>query len=120
MSRSVTHFAAGGTFTAILVALLPNVSYPRTLVLVGGAWAMIPDASKLFEHPALREFHDSPVADIFWFHRVFDSYDSTDSVRVGAVSVALFIGITAILEGRSYRPPDVVEEYLETESDRHR
>ena len=36
MSLALAHFAFGATVTTLLVALLPGVRYPRTVVLAGG------------------------------------------------------------------------------------
>ncbi|SDK72418.1 hypothetical protein [Natronorubrum texcoconense] len=110
MSQAILHFAVGGTLTALLIALVPDVPYPRTLVLIGGGWAMIPDAAKLASHPALLALHDSPVADIFWFHRTLDHLDESDSVRLASVALVIFIVVTSLLERRSYRAPEVVRE----------
>ncbi|MFC4437786.1 MULTISPECIES: metal-dependent hydrolase [Natrialbaceae] len=110
MSRGITHFAFGSTVTAIIVALVPDVPYPRTLVLVGGAWGLVPDAVKLVRHPILSTLHEGPIADMFWFHRTFDRFDVADSVGLASVSLAIFIGVTSILERRSYRAPETVRD----------
>lgn len=112
MSQGITHFAFGGTVTAITVALLPDVPYPRTLILVGGGWGLVPDAVKLARHPILTAFHDSPIADAFWFHRTFDRLDVADSVGLATVSLAIFIGVTSILERRSYRTLETARDQM--------
>jgi len=63
------------------------VSYPRTIVLGGGGWVMAPD----FDHvspvarEALFEFHGSPWADLFWFHRTLDTLDPTHSNTIATL-----------------------------------
>jgi hypothetical protein len=102
MSRAITHFAIGAALTALAVTLLPGVPYPRTVVLLGGGWALVPDAAKLVSHPWLRAFHRSRWADVFWFHRTLDGVDRTDSTRVASAALALLILVTAVVEWWSY------------------
>lgn len=116
MSQGITHFAVGATFTTLLVTfLIPNVRYPRTWVLVGGGWAMVPDAVKLYHHPVLVEIHDSPWADVFWFHYTMDRLDPTDSVLFGAVTLGALIAVTAVAEYRDYRSISPVRQRVETD-----
>ncbi|WP_331233497.1 hypothetical protein [Natronorarus salvus] len=103
MSQGITHFSVGAAATAVLVTLLPPCPYSRTLVLLGGVWALIPDAAKLVPHPLLRRFHRCLWADLFWFHRTLDRLDEEDSARIGALSLSVLLTITALLERRSYR-----------------
>lgn len=101
MSQGITHFAVGATATAFAAALVPAVRYPRTMILAGGVWAMVPDAAKLVDRPCLRSFHRSRLADTFWLHRTLDRLDRSDSSRVAAVALAVFL-VTALFERRSY------------------
>jgi hypothetical protein len=103
MSQGITHFSVGATATAFLVTLLPSCPYPRTLVLLGGVWALVPDVAKLLPHPLLQRFHRSVWADLFWFHRTLDRFDEEDSARVGALSLSVLVVLTALLERRSHR-----------------
>lgn len=105
MSQGITHFAVGATATALVVSLVPGVRYPRTLILGGGAWAMVPDAAKLVDRPHLRAFHRGHLADAFWLHRTLDRLDRSDSTRVATVALSFFLLVTAILEWRSYSVP---------------
>ena len=63
---------------------------------------------------ALSEFHGSPWADLFWFHRTLDALDSTDSKTSAAVLLARFVLTTIVAERRSYRTPAAVVETFET------
>ena len=103
MSQGITHFSVGASATALIVALGPPRPYPRTLVLLGGVWALVPDAAKLLPHPLLRRFHRSVCADLFWFHRTLDRLDEDDSARVGALSLSVLVVLTSLLERRSRR-----------------
>lgn len=114
MSQAITHFAVGATIAILVVTLLvPNVGYPRTWTIVGGGWAMVPDASKLVESPGTLAFHDSIWADLFWAHRTLDRADPTDSTLWASVAVAAFLGATLLAEHRSYRALDAVKTGLE-------
>ncbi|WP_336135948.1 hypothetical protein [Natronomonas amylolytica] len=111
MSQGVAHFAVGATLTTLLVTfLVPNARYPRVWVLAGGAWAMLPDAAKLYSHPALVALHGSRWADVFWLHFTMDRLDSTDSALFGAVMLAALLGVTALAEYRGYRALSVLRE----------
>lgn len=118
---ALAHFAFGSALTVVVVTyLLPNVSYPRALALLGGGWAMVPDAhwvSPLFESE-LYALHQSALADAFWFHRTFDALDTTDSKAVAAGMVALLLVATVLAERRQYRALRVVRERVDPEPDR--
>lgn len=70
---------------------------------------------------ALFEFHSSPLADLFWFHRTLDTLDATDSNTVAAMLLAGLIVTTVVAERWSYRMPtavaDTYETYLDFEAD---
>ncbi len=91
----------------ILLAPLPvRVRFKRTLILLGGIWALIPDIYKLapiYElAPAAAErmhaIHGSAIANLFWFHRTLDVHDPTDAYLVTVVAAGSWIGVTAIVE----------------------
>jgi hypothetical protein len=105
MSLAIGHFALGATATALVVTyLLPKLPYPRTLVLLGGVWSLLPDAAKLFSAaPRLVAFHESQWANAFWFHRALDRFDAADSPRTSAVLVAVLLLVTFVVERRDYR-----------------
>lgn len=104
MSQGVTHFAVGATATVLVVTfLLPAVRYPRSWAVVGGLWAMLPDASKLVDAPWTLAFHDSIWADLFWAHGTLDRLDPGDSTVWATVALGAFFGATMLAERRSYR-----------------
>ena len=100
-SLSLAHFAIGATGPTVLVALLPGrIRISRTLVLFGGTWALVPDAYKLASSYVgwMVGFYDSPLGNLFWFHRLVDALDPTDSYLVPAVAVSMWIGVTITVE----------------------
>lgn len=110
---AIAHFAFGAAMTTLLITfLVPAVRYPRTLLLVGGGWAMLPDfhwVSPVFKQQLHTIHQTSPWMDLFWFHRILDRVDLTDSKAVAAVFLAFFVLTTAIAEHRSYRTPELVK-----------
>ncbi|AGB31235.1 hypothetical protein C488_01294 [Natrinema pellirubrum DSM 15624] len=125
MSIAIGHFAFGAAMTTLVVTfLVPTDRYPRTIVLFGGGWAMLPDFHWISPIAAerLRELHQtSALTDIFWLHRTWDRLDPTDSKPIAAGLLAVLFVATAIAERREYRVPRSVEttyrEYLDLESD---
>ena len=110
MSQGITHFAVGATLTTLVETLaVPDVRYPRVWALLGGCWAMLPDAAKLVDSDAVYAFHYTRWADLFWGHRTMDRVDADDSAALGAAAVASFVLATAVAEHREYRAPRVVE-----------
>lgn len=106
MSMGVAHFALGAALTTLVVAVfVPGCRYPRTIVAVGGGWAMVPDAYKVLPLPVAEEhlaaFHASSLADLFWLHRTLDRLDPTNSGRVAAALLACFVAATLLAEWRA-------------------
>lgn len=121
---AIGHFAFGAAITTLLITfLVPNVRYPRTLLLAGGGWAMLPDlhwVSPVYSQQ-LRTVHQTSLwTDLFWFHRTLDQIDPSDSKAIAAVFLAFFILTTVVAEHRSYRIPEVVkpvyDSFLEEET----
>lgn len=50
--------------------------------------------------------HDSAVANVFWFHRVFDLADPHDSHRLAAIMLGVLILVTLLAEERQYTPAE--------------
>ncbi|MFB6189287.1 MAG: hypothetical protein ABEI57_05340 [Halapricum sp.] len=113
---AIAHFAFGSALTILaLTYLVPNVPYPRVLALLGGIWAMIPDAhwiSPVFESQ-LDALHGSAWANVFWFHRALDRTDTTDSKTVAVAFLAVLVVATVLAERRSYRALAPIREYVE-------
>ena len=103
--------------TLLITLFIPAIRYPRTLLLVGGGWAMLPDfhwVSPVFAQE-LRTIHQtSPWTDLFWLHRTMDQVDPSDSKAIAAVFLVFFILTTMIAEHRSYHTPEVVTSTYDT------
>ncbi|MUV57068.1 hypothetical protein [Halogeometricum sp. CBA1124] len=105
MSLAITHFAFGAAATMLVVTfLLPRFGYPRASSVLGGIWAMVPDAHHVSPSFAesLRAVHDSVYANLFWGHRFFDVLDPADSNEVALLSVAFFLAATVVAETAEY------------------
>ena len=102
---ALTHFAFGALCATLIVSyLLPDRKYPRTLIIASGTWAMIPDFHQVAPifGPQFRAAHQSAIANIFWFHQLFDLADRTDSRRLAAVMLGVLFLVTLLAEERSY------------------
>lgn len=115
MSMALAHFAFGSGMTVLVLAyLLPRVTYPRLVGLLGGGWAMLPDlywVSPVYT-AELRSVHGSRFTDVFWLHRTMDTLDSTDASAVAAAMLAFLIVATALAERRAYRTLAPVRKIL--------
>lgn len=109
MSFAITHFAFGALMTTLIAALVrPRFPYPRTLAAAGGAWALVPDVhwvSPWFVAETLA-LHDSTLANLFWFHRLFDTLDPEKSELLAATMVVGLILMTAVIEVSLRRNPE--------------
>lgn len=112
MSFALGHFAIGAALTVLLVYVLhPETRYSRTLMLVGGGWAMLPDINKLSPvyTVELTAFHDSWVANLFWGHRFLDAVDAGDSAELSAAAFAVLLVVVVFLETQTvWRADEVV------------
>ncbi len=101
MSQALTHFAIGATGMTVLVALFPGrVRVSRTLILLGGVFALVPDAYKIAPTYVgwIKVIHNSALGNLFWFHRLADVLDPTDSYLITVITVGLWIGVTVTVE----------------------
>lgn len=125
MPLELAHFAFGAAVTTFVVTyLVPTVWYPRTVVVLGGGWAMLPDAhnvSPLFTEQLRQLHYASPWMDVFWFHRTLDRVDAANSNAFAVVMLAWFIGMTMVAERRDDRAASLVLAAYESsiESVRH-
>lgn len=106
MSLAITHFAVGGTCTALIALyLLPPTRYARTLVLLGGGWGMLPDihwVAPLYASE-LKALHSSVFTNVFWFHQTLDVVDPMDSYTVAALALGAFILTVSLGDHWEYR-----------------
>lgn len=100
MSYAITHFAVGQACTLFALSALPVRVERRTAVAVaGGLWAVLPDAHHLL--PSLRGvtkpvFHDTVLANLFWFHGLLDAFDSPHSYAVAAAALAVLLAVSFV------------------------
>lgn len=113
MSIALAHFAIGATFATIAILyFVPDAPYPRVLVLLSGAWATLPDVTKLDPPYAARiaSLAESVWANVFWLHPRIDTIDASNSILFAAVALGVFLGVTALAERWAY----TVREHLPT------
>lgn len=108
--------------TLVVTILLPRSWFPRTIVVAGGLWALLPDLYWVSPVATgrLKEIHQTAVwTDLFWLHRTLDQVDPSDSKLVVVVMAMFFLVATAIAEARDYRAPEPIETVYEktTESE---
>lgn len=101
MSLAIAHFAVGAMATALLLMIVaPRLLRSPTVIALGGAWAMIPDAHHVLPVGAelVRSLHFSVWANLFWFHLYLDRLDPTDSATFAAGSVLLLLVVLSMSE----------------------
>lgn len=67
----------------------------------GGIWAIMPDLwhiLPIYSDVYLSEVHHSFIANIFWFHRVFDLVDTKDSLYFATLALMYLCACTIIHE----------------------
>lgn len=105
MSLAITHFVVGATATMLVVTFfLPRVRFPRTLMVFGGLWAMLPDLNKVVpsELGFVDAVHDSAWANVFWAHHFLDSIDPSDTTKAAVIALAVFFVVSLVAEGVGY------------------
>ncbi|MFC6823398.1 hypothetical protein [Halopelagius fulvigenes] len=104
MSLAITHFVVGATVTMLVVTFfLPRVRFPRTLMVLGGLWAMIPDLNKIVPGLGFVDaVHDSAWANVFWAHHFLDTVDPSDTTKAAVVALAAFFLVSLVAEGVGY------------------
>lgn len=115
---AIAHFAVGATCTLLVITyLVPGVRYPRALPLLGGVWAMVPDAywAAPALRPALRPLHQSMWSNVFWFHHALDGLDPSNSRTVAAATVVALVVATVLAERREYRALERIRAVAGTE-----
>ncbi len=109
MSLALTHFAFGAICATLIISYgLPAQKYSRTLIIASGIWAMLPDfhwVVPIFE-AKFRAAHSSVLANLFWFHQLFDVADPMDSQRLAAVMLGVLLLVTLLAEERTYLPDE--------------
>lgn len=101
MPLAIAHFAVGAMATALLLMLVaPRLLLSPTVVIVGGVWAMIPDAHNVLPVGAefVHSLHHSTWSNLFWFHHFLDRVDPTDSTTFAAGAVLLLLVVVPASE----------------------
>jgi hypothetical protein len=96
MSLAIGHFALGvaGTVTFLLASdLYQRVRHPGVVAVFGGLWSLIPDAHQFL--PVRAWLHESVYTNLFWFHRLLDRFDPSDSVKM-SVGLLLLMVVTLL------------------------
>ena len=76
MAFAIVHFTVGFVAVLAVLSLLPLTRYRLTGAYLGGIWALVPDAWRLDAAGLgrwLHALHDSPRAEVFFFHRTLDA-----------------------------------------------
>lgn len=105
MSLAITHFVVGASATMVVVTFfLPRIRFPRTLMVLGGLWAMLPDLNKAVasQFGFVDAVHDSSWANVFWAHHFLDVLDPTDSTKAAVGALAFFFVVSLVAEGVGY------------------
>lgn len=110
--KAAVHLATGAS-AALLVLLVarPRLRLPTELVVVGaaGLWGLVPDFWWLFSDrrpipsyhlPAVADAwkaaHGSPVANLFWGHRLLDQHETGHAVLEAQVAVLVCAALGAV------------------------
>lgn len=102
MSLWGVHVGVGMLVATLLVGLSGWDGWWRwAVILLSGFWAIVPDLYHLM--PWTKEWfkpavHDSWVANVFWFHRVFDRVDGGDSVVLSLMMFGMFLVVFVVVE----------------------
>ena len=97
---ALVHFAVGLSGGLLLLLLVDWPQRREFLATFGsGVWAMVPDGHWMFHEFGVdtvasvwRAAHASPVANLFWFHRVLDRAETgRPRVEMGVALFGLFV-----------------------------
>jgi hypothetical protein len=113
MSLALTHFAVGATGATLLLAYLPvRTRYDVSIVVASGCWALLPDFWRVtpIYRGAVRELSHSALGNVWWLHAALDRADPTDSARLAAVALGVYLLVTVIYAERRGDGPGVDRE----------
>jgi hypothetical protein len=108
---ALVHFAvglAGGLLALLLVDWPPRWEFLASFG--SGIWAMVPDGHWMLrvagvDGPAAvwKSFHGTPVADVFWLHRLLDrSETGAPKVEMGVALVGLTVVVGLYFLGNDW------------------
>lgn len=112
MAYPLGHVGVGVTATVVLLFVTGAYRFRAALfvALLGGAWALVPDLHLVFA--SLEPLHFSPLADLFFFHRLLDTVvDPVDSWAFAGFAFCLALLSCGALTAAQYavRPGSVGE-----------
>lgn len=100
MSLAIAHFALGAGVTALILGFFaPQIKYQRTLTIVGGMWALVPDlhyVSPIYAD-VLVGIKASFIGNLFWFHRLLDELSQGRGTRGEAFLMVIFLLLATLL-----------------------
>jgi hypothetical protein len=110
-SHTMGLFAFGMAGTTVLITLFwRDVLYPRSLAVLGGVWAVIPQLVTEVPYigPQLSWIQGHPVANVFWFNHLIEytlrpEGGSVSQHRFTAAVIALLIVTLVWAEWREYQ-----------------
>lgn len=110
-SHTMGVFLFGMVGTTVLITLFRrDVPYPRTITVLVGVWAVLPQLAGEIPYlsPHLSWLQDHWISNVFWFHRLLDTWvDPADTDLFVGIMIVSILGTTIWAERRAYRPPDV-------------
>lgn len=101
MSMAIAHFAIGALTTLLFTKVFASRFVTSPTVLIGGGiWGLVPDVHWVTPvgKYLLYSFHHSILANLFFFHRVVDRLDPTNSRPVAAFLLCLLLFAAVVLE----------------------
>jgi len=97
---ALVHFTVGFVTVLAVLSVVSVTRYRLTGAYLGGVWALLPDARHLADGALgkwLETFHDSPRADVFFFHHTLDTeYFRSHEIELTFVSL-LTLGVTLLV-----------------------
>lgn len=76
MAFALVHFTLGFVCTLAVLAPVPGDRFRLVGAYLGGIWALVPDGYHVVDGhlgDRLQALHDSPTADVFFWHHTLDS-----------------------------------------------
>lgn len=102
--QALVHFTVG-VFLALLALTVVDYSVRREflLLVLSGFWALVPDGHWLLREfgiggPAAvwHSFHQTPYANLFWFHHLIDSLETGRENLEAGVALGVLLVLTLV------------------------
>jgi hypothetical protein len=116
-------FAFGMAGTTVLITLFwRDVPYPRSITVLGGVWAVIPQLANEIPYfgPYLAWLEGHWVSNVFWFNHLIEytlrpEGGPISQHRFTAIVIALLVVTLVWAEWREYRTVDAVPTVIDTD-----